>query len=93
MRELKLFFILQKIATDHGMEVSEGELNGRVAFLAAQRDERPERLKQTMSKDGSLSNLYIQMREQKAIDQILTQAQVEEVELKQGETVDGAKSE
>ncbi|HEX4794789.1 MAG TPA: trigger factor [Humisphaera sp.] len=93
MRELKLFFILQKIATDNKMEVSEGELNGRVAFLAAQRDERPERLKQTMSKDGSLSNLYIQMREQKAIDQILTQAQVEEVELKQGETVDGTKSE
>ena len=38
-----------------------------------------------MSKDGSLSNLFIQMREQKAVDKILEQAKVEEVELKQGE--------
>jgi trigger factor len=80
-RELKLFFILQKIATDQGVDVSEGELNGRVAFLAAQRERRPEKLKQEMQKDGSLSNLYVQMREQKAVDKILEQAKVEEVEM------------
>lgn len=89
IRELKLFFILQKIATDFGVDVSEAELNGRIAYMAAQRDERPERLKQTMTKDGSLSNLFITMREQKAVDKILEQASVEEVELKQGETVGG----
>ncbi|MDB5301573.1 MAG: Trigger factor [Phycisphaerales bacterium] len=86
-RELKLFFVLQKIANDQNVDVSEGELNGRVAFLAAQRERRPEKLKQEMQKDGSLSNLYVQMREQKAIDKILEQAQVEEVEMtpQQGE--------
>ena len=87
IRELKLYFILQKIAKDFEVDVSEGELNGRIALMAAQRDERPERLKQQMSKDGSLENLYIQMREQKAIDKILEQANVQEVELKQGETL------
>ena len=35
-RELKLFFILQKIATDQETEVEEAELNGRIALLAAQ---------------------------------------------------------
>ncbi len=81
--ELKLFFILQKIATDQGTDVDEAELNGRIALLAAQRGERPEKVKQEMAKDGGLASLYIQMREQKALDQILESAQVEEVEVPQ----------
>jgi hypothetical protein len=35
-----------------------------------------------MAKDGSLTNLYIQMREQKALDKVLEDAQIEEVEMK-----------
>jgi trigger factor len=80
-RELKLFFILQKIANDMGVDVDEAELNGQIAMLAAQRNARPEKLKQDMSKDGTLANMYVQMREQKAIDRILEKAQIEEVEL------------
>ncbi len=81
-RELKLFFILQKIAQQENVDVDESELNGRVAMLAAQKGERPEKMKGEMSKDGSLSNLYIQMREQKAVDKILETALIEEVEVK-----------
>jgi len=81
IRELKLFFILQKIANDQKVDVDENELNGRVAMLAAQRGDRPEKLKQTMSKDGSLANLYVTMREQKAIDTIIEGAKIEEVDL------------
>jgi len=81
IRELKLFFILQKIANDQNVDVDEGELNGRVAMLAAQRGERPEKLKHTMAKDGSLANLYVTMREQKAIDKVLESAKIEDVEL------------
>jgi trigger factor len=84
-RELKLFFILQKIAAEQETDVTEGELNGQIAMLAAQRGDRPEKLKQAMAKDGSLSNLYVQMREQKAIDKILETAEVEEYEIKPGE--------
>ncbi len=80
-RELKLFFILQKIANEQNVDVDESELNGRVAMLAAQRGRRPEKMKQEMSKDGTLANLYIQMREQKAVDKILAGAQVEEVDV------------
>src|ERR671912_738337 len=79
IRELKLFFILQKIAADQNVDVDEAELNGRIAMLAAQRGRRPEKMKQEMSKDGSLANLYVQLREQKAIDRLLSQAQIEEV--------------
>jgi trigger factor len=37
IKELKLFFVLQRIATDQNVDVDEGELNGRIAMLAAQR--------------------------------------------------------
>ena len=80
-RELKLFFILQKLAADLGVDVDEAELNGRIAMLAAQRGRRPEKLKQDMAKDGSLANLYLQMREQKALDAVLQDATIEEVDV------------
>src|SRR5918993_203774 len=92
-RELKLFFILQKIAADQNVDVDEAELNGRIAMLAAQRGRRPEKMKQEMSKDGSLANLYVQLREQKAIDKILETAEVEEVDVKSGEQHSGEKTE
>src|SRR5205823_3035276 len=81
IRELKLFFILQRVATDQNVDVDEGELNGRIAMLAAQRGQRPEKMKQQMAKDGTLSNLYVQMREEKAVDKLLENAKVEEVDL------------
>lgn len=95
-RELKLFFILQKIATDQQTDVDEAELNGRIAMLAAQRGVRPEKLKQEMAKDGTLANLYVQMREQKAIDKILEDAQIEDVDVtaeKPAESTESSKAE
>jgi trigger factor len=79
--ELRMFFILQKIADERSIEVDESELNGRIALMAALRGERPEKLKQQMSKDGSLSNLYLQMREQAALDSIIADATVSDVDL------------
>jgi trigger factor len=81
LRELKLFFILQRLAEEQGVDVDESELNGRIAHVAAQRDERPERLKQEMARDGSLTQLYVRMREHKAVDKVLEKAQIEEVDL------------
>ncbi len=85
VQELKLFFILQKIAADQNLDIDEAELNGRIAMLAAQRGRRPEKMKQEMSADGTLANMYIQLREQKAIDKILESAQIEETEVKKPE--------
>jgi trigger factor len=82
-RELKLFFILQKIANDQDVEVAESELNGRIAMIAAQQGRRPEKLKQDMSRDGTLANMYIQMREQKAIDKILEDAEMKDVDVEE----------
>ena len=81
VRELKLFFILQKIANETNVDVEEAELNGRIAMLASQRGRRPEKMKQEMSKDGTLANLYIQLREQKAVDAIIATAEIEDVDV------------
>jgi trigger factor len=80
-RDLKLFFILQKIATDFNVDVDEAELNGRIALLAAQSGKRPEKMKQEMTADSSLLSMYVQMREQKAVDKILETAKITEVDV------------
>lgn len=67
--------------------MDEAELNGRIALLAAQSGKRPEKLKQEMTADGSLLSMYVQMREQKAVDKILETSKVEDVD------VDAMKSE
>jgi trigger factor len=80
LRELKLNFILQKIAEDRSIDVDEDELNGQVAMIAIQQGQRPEKLKQEMNDDGRLLNLYVQLREQKALDALLAEVKVEEVD-------------
>ncbi|MCY2953256.1 MAG: trigger factor [Planctomycetota bacterium] len=81
VKELKTFFILQQVAKDQDVDVSEAELNGRISMIALQQGKRPEKVKQEMAKDGTtLMNLYVQIREEKAIDNILKTAEVEEVE-------------
>jgi trigger factor len=81
VKELKAFFILQQVAKDQDVDVSEAELNGRISMIALQQGKRPEKVKQEMAKDGTtLMNLYVQIREEKAIDNILKTAEVEEVE-------------
>ena len=84
-QELKSFFILDKIAQAEKLEVDDNELNSEVAMLAMQMGERPEKLKQRFSKDGTLMNMYLRLRENKAIDKILESAEIEEVEVKQDE--------
>jgi hypothetical protein len=63
------------------VDVEEAELNGRIAMLAAQRGVRPEKLKTEMAKDGTLAELYIQLREQKAVDTIIKDAEIEDVDV------------
>jgi trigger factor len=80
-RELKSFFILGKVAQLEEVDVSEPELNGRIALIAMQQGRRPEKLKQELARDSNtLASLYVQMREEKAVDKVLESAQIEEVE-------------
>jgi trigger factor len=81
-QQLKVFFIMDKIADKFGIEVTEEEINGHIAQVAIQRKVRPERLKEEMQRDGSLDQFKLQVREQKCVAKLLETAKVTEVEAK-----------
>ncbi|MCC7146912.1 MAG: trigger factor [Phycisphaeraceae bacterium] len=82
-KQLKLYFILSRAAESLQIQVSEAEVNGRVAMLAMQQGRRPERFRQEMQRSGQLEQLYVQIRDQKTLDKILESATVTEVDPKE----------
>lgn len=76
---LKLFFILHRLADHYDIQVSEQEINGRVASIAAQRGVRPDQLRNELIRSGNMDNLARGLREQKAADRVIGQAKVTEV--------------
>jgi trigger factor len=78
-RDMKLAFILNKVAEQYEITVDEGEVNARIAQMAGEYDRRPERLRQELATDGSLGVLEDVLREEKALEKLLEQAVVTEV--------------
>jgi len=78
-RELKLFFILDEVARQNDVQVTESEVNGRIAQIAAERGERPDKVRDQLIRGGHVQGIAQQIREHKALDSILSKAKVEEV--------------
>jgi trigger factor len=76
---LKLFFILQKLADDLEIDVSEQEINGRIAEIARARSMRPDAVRAELTQSGRLGIIGTQIREHKAADRIVHQARVVEL--------------
>jgi len=79
-RELKLFFVLNKVAEEFDVDVSENEVNGRLAQMAIQSGRRPEKYRQEMAQSGQIEQLFMQIREEKAIEMLIDKANIVEVE-------------
>lgn len=79
-RDLKRFFILDRIAKDKDVEVDQSEINQRVTMQAMQSGRRPERVRQEMQERGELQQLYLNVREHKTLETILEEAKVEQKE-------------
>jgi trigger factor len=79
-RDLKLGFILEKIAKAENITVEEGEVNSWLAHIAGQQGRRPERLRQEMESSGSLAEVEVEIREQKTLDKLLEMAEVKPAE-------------
>lgn len=77
--ELKQFFILNKAAEQLNVQLQDQEINARIVQMAAQQGKRPEQLIEELQKSGQAQTLVQQVREHKTIDQILSDAEVEEV--------------
>lgn len=76
---LKLFFIMARLAEHFGVQVTEQELNGRVAMMAAQQNMRPEQMRQQIEKSGRMNEVISMIRDAKVSDRIIGQAKVAEI--------------
>jgi len=77
-QQLKTFFIMDKVADELGIEVTEEEINGQVAQLALQRGQRPERMREEMERNGSLAQFSLEVRQDKCIAKLLETAVITE---------------
>jgi trigger factor len=80
--QLKVLFIMDKVAEKLDIKTTEEEVNGHIAQMAKQRKLRPERMKEEMQREGSLEQFKLQVREQKCITKLLESAKITEVEPK-----------
>jgi trigger factor len=76
--DLKLFFVMSKLAEQLGVDVTEGELNGRIAQIAQAYGRRFDRIRDEMIKDGSIESLVLEIRDGKVVDAILEKAKIVE---------------
>ncbi len=72
-RELKLFFILGKAANDRQIPVTEPEVNGRIAQMAAETGQRPDQLRAELLRSGRVHAIAQQIREHKTLDSLLSE--------------------
>lgn len=79
-RDLQLFFIMDKLAEEYDVDVSEGEVNGLIAAIAQRRGERFDRVRDELTREGGLTNLYIQLRDEKIVGQLIEDATITESE-------------
>jgi trigger factor len=83
-RDLKLFFVLEKIAADRKIDINEEELNAAISDIARQSGKRFDRVRDELSKGDGLSMLYLRLRDEKVLEEILTEAEVTEGEAPAG---------
>lgn len=82
-RELKLFFVLAKAAEQMEIGVTEQEVLGRIAQIAAERGERPDKLRKALMKNNQIHMIAQQIREHKTMDSLLSKAKITEIPLEE----------
>ncbi len=78
-RDLKLQFIVGQIAQADDIEADEGEINSRIADIAARNNRRPERVRHELEQDGSIGQIESQIIEEKVFDTLIEDAAVTEI--------------
>jgi trigger factor len=76
---LKLFFLLRRLGEHFKVDVSEQEINGRIATIAAQHGQRPDQLRAELSRTGKINEVARMVYEQKAADRVIAKAAIEEI--------------
>jgi trigger factor len=77
-KEIRSMLLLEKIAEREKISVSEEELGQRLEKMARELNQRPEALRGYYQKEGRMEDLKAQMREEKTLDFLLSQAKITE---------------
>ncbi len=80
-QNLKQHFVLDRIAEIENIEVTPADIETEIAIMALQAGENPRRVRSRLMKSGMIDNLEAQIRERKAVDVVLENAQIQDVEM------------
>lgn len=89
--QLKTFFIMDKVAKQLDIDVTEEEVNGYIAQLALQGGQRPQKLREQMVREDSLGQLRMQVRENKCVSKLLESAKITETKAEKKEKAEAKK--
>ncbi|MFI4883116.1 MAG: trigger factor [Phycisphaerales bacterium JB064] len=78
-QNMKLFFILNRVAEEMDVQVSEHEARQHVAQMAFERGARPEQFFQELIQSNRIQSVFLQIREHKTLDAIIEKAKVSDV--------------
>jgi trigger factor len=86
-RELKLSFIMEKIAEDRDVTVTEDEVNGVINEIARRRQMRFDRVRDELAKQDRLGALYARLRNDKIRDALVEDATISDAPRKRAKAV------
>jgi trigger factor len=81
VNRLKTWFILQRIAAEQDIDVSEQEINSRIATIAMRQGMRPDKLRAEMVKNDNIMQLAGSIRERKATDFMVEHATTKDISM------------
>ncbi|MHC5112013.1 MAG: trigger factor [Planctomycetota bacterium] len=79
IKDLKLHFVLEKIAEEKEVEVKDEQFNAAVAQIAARSNKRFDRVRDELYQSGGLQHLYMQLRDTEVLKSLLESAEITEV--------------
>lgn len=85
---VKAFLALDAIGKEHGIEVTEEELEEELKAMAEEQGQNMARLRATMERNNQLMLMRAQMREEKILDLLMQKAKVTEVDPPEPDTND-----
>ncbi len=74
--EARAAVLLQAIAEREGLQVSDADVQKRVAEMAAARQENAKKLRAELERDGRLAGVRYQLLEEKTLDMLVSQAKI-----------------
>lgn len=79
VRDLKLMFVMSRVAEDLNVRVEEAEVNNRIVQMAYERGARPDKLRQELIQSNQVGVVFQQVRDHKAMDMLIAKAKVSEM--------------